>query len=104
MLICLIGPAKSGKNSLAEHLVTEHGFARVHLGSRAPLDSDPSSSLHFDSSSDFLDHVTRSWRRNYVTTDLTHRAKLEEFSKRPFVAVVAIDAPLGVRYRRAVAL
>ncbi|GAA5830783.1 hypothetical protein JCM3766R1_003425 [Sporobolomyces carnicolor] len=104
MLICLIGPAKSGKNSLAEHLLTEHGFARVYLGSRAPLGSDPSSSLHFDSSSDFLDHVTRSWRRNYVTTDLIHRGKLEEFSKRPFVAVVAIDAPLGVRYRRAVAL
>ncbi|GAA5916952.1 deoxycytidine monophosphate deaminase [Sporobolomyces salmoneus] len=103
MLICLIGPAKSGKNSLAEHLTTEHGFARVHLSSRPALGSD-SSSIHFDSSSDFLDHVTRSWRRNYVTTDLTHRGKLEEFSKRPFVAVVAVDAPLGVRYRRAIAL
>lgn len=103
MLICLIGPAKSGKNSLAEHLTTTHDFTRVHLSSQPPL-SDSSSSLYFDSSNDFLDHVTRSWRRNYVTTDLTHRGKLEEFSKRPFVAVVAVDAPLGVRYKRAIAV
>ncbi|GAA6002280.1 hypothetical protein JCM5350_006817, partial [Sporobolomyces pararoseus] len=80
-----------------------HNFTRVHLSSQSPL-SDSSSTLHFDSSNDFLDHVTRSWRRNYVTTDLTHRGKLEEFSKRPFVAVVAVDAPLGVRYKRAIAV
>ncbi|GAA5873132.1 hypothetical protein JCM16303_006952 [Sporobolomyces ruberrimus] len=104
MLICLIGPAKSGKNSLADHLTSTHGFTRVHLASPPPLDSDSSSTLSFDSSSEFLDHVTRSWRRNYVTTDLTHRGKLEEFSKRPFVAVVAVDAPLGVRYKRAIAV
>ncbi|GAA6005802.1 hypothetical protein JCM11491_004016 [Sporobolomyces phaffii] len=103
MLICLIGPPKSGKNSLAEYLSSAHGFTRVHVSTRPPLDADSASTLSFDSSSDFLDHVTRSWRRNYVTTDLTHRGKLEEFSKRPFVAVVAVDAPLGVRYRRAIA-
>jgi len=103
MLICLIGPAKSGKNSLAEHLTSTHDFTRVYLNSPLPL-SATSSYLSFNSSSDFLDHVTRSWRRNYVTTDLTNRGKLDEFAKRPFVAVVAVDAPLGIRYKRAVAV
>lgn len=92
MLVCLVGPPQAGKSSLADFLVREHAYERVHLG-QTP----------YTSSSDFLDHATRTWRRNYVTTDLTSRAKLVEFAKRPFVAIVAVDAPLGVRFRRAVA-
>ncbi|GAA5935671.1 deoxycytidine monophosphate deaminase [Sporobolomyces koalae] len=102
MLICLIGLPQSGKSSLADHLVAEQGFTRVHLSTLPSLDAG-STALRFDSSNDFLDHVTRSWRKDYVTTDLVHRAKLDEFAKRPFVAVVAVDAPLGIRYKRAVA-
>jgi adenylate kinase family enzyme len=33
MLICLVGPPQAGKNSLADHLVAQHGYERVHLGS-----------------------------------------------------------------------
>ncbi|GAA5888585.1 hypothetical protein JCM5296_001079 [Sporobolomyces johnsonii] len=100
MLICILGPKCSGRNTLADHLSREHGFTRVRLSSPA-RDPDPNE-LHFASSSDFLDHATRSWRRHYVTTDLTSKPKLVEFAKRPFVAVVAVDAPLGVRFKRAV--
>ncbi|BGP14499.1 hypothetical protein JCM10213_003085 [Rhodosporidiobolus nylandii] len=106
MLICLIGPPQSGKDSLASFLVAHRSFQRVHLSpsppSPAPLDAPKDSQLHFHSSSDFLDHATRFWRRDYVTTDLTNKLKLGEFAKRPFVAVIAVDAPLGVRFRRAV--
>ncbi|GAA5967820.1 hypothetical protein JCM21900_001781 [Sporobolomyces salmonicolor] len=102
MLICILGPTCSGRNTLADHLSREHGFTRVRLASRS-RDPDPGANeLHFASSSDFLDHATRTWRRNYVTTDLTSKPKVVEFAKRPFVAVVAVDAPLGVRFKRAV--
>ncbi|GAA6060724.1 hypothetical protein JCM10212_003345 [Sporobolomyces blumeae] len=105
MLICLIGPPKSGKDSLATHLTRDHGFTRVHLASTSTSSaSSSSSSLSFDSSSAFLDHVTRSWRRDFVTTDLVNRTQLTEFAKRPFVAIVAVDAPLGTRFKRAVRL
>lgn len=102
MLICLVGPPQAGKNSLAEHLVREHGYERVHLASsRASSHAGPRSV--YASSSEFLDHATRTWRRSYVTTDLVSKAKLAEFAKRPFVAIVAVDAPLGVRFKRALA-
>ncbi|GAA5855784.1 hypothetical protein JCM8547_000355 [Rhodosporidiobolus lusitaniae] len=104
MLICLVGPPQSGKNSLADYLVSQ-SFQRIHISPSppppAPLDAPPHSHLHFTASSDFLDHATRFWRRDFVTTDLVSKSKLAEFVKRPFVAVVAVDAPLGVRFRRA---
>lgn len=106
MLICLVGPPQAGKDSLARFLVNEHAFERIRLGRprprRDPIERDDAEST-FSSSSEFLDHATRTWRRNFVTTDLVSKAKLVEFAKRPFVAIVAVDAPLGVRFRRAVA-
>ncbi|GAA6037246.1 hypothetical protein JCM8097_008641 [Rhodosporidiobolus ruineniae] len=106
MLLCLIGPPCSGKSTLADWLTT-HSFQRIHISSSAPpppppLDAPPNSHLHFNSSSDFLDHATRYWRRDYVTTDLTNKLKLQEFAKRPFTAIVHLDAPTGTRFRRAV--
>lgn len=104
MLIAIVGPPQAGKHTLANHLVTQHQFTRVHITSSAPppLDKD-ANSLYFSSSSEFLDHATQTWRVDYVTTDLKNKLKLQEFSKRPFVAVVAVDAPIGVRFKRAVA-
>ncbi|GAA5925696.1 hypothetical protein JCM3775_001476 [Rhodotorula graminis] len=102
MLICLVGPPQAGKQSLAHHLVTHHSFTRVHLDTTSESSSS-STELSFTSTSDFLDHATRTWRVDYVTTALTSRQKLVEFAKRPFVAIVHVDAPLGVRFKRAVA-
>lgn len=99
MLILLIGPPKAGKEILAQHLCSQHSFTRVHL---SPSSNDDPNALHFDHSSTFLDHVTRTWRKDYVSTDLRSSLKLQEFSKRPFVAIVAVDAPVGVRFLRAV--
>ncbi|KAL8287076.1 hypothetical protein RQP46_004082 [Phenoliferia psychrophenolica] len=97
MLICILGPPQSGKSSLAEHLVAQHDFTRVHLGSASLPAGAPADALAFASSSEFLDFVTQTWRKNYVTTDIKGRLKLVEFAKRPFVAVVSVQAPLGVR-------
>lgn len=105
MLIIVIGPHKAGKDVLAQHLVTKHGFRRVRLGAATGRDASNATgdALWFSSSSAFLDYATRTWRRDYVCTDMHSHLKLQEFVKRPFVAVVAVDAPLGVRFRRAVA-
>lgn len=102
MLIAVIGPPKAGKDVLATHLVLDHGFTRVHISAHRPAAASGQDALHFTSSSAFLEHATKSWRRDYVTTDLQSRLKLQEFAKRPFVAIVAVEAPLGVRFTRAV--
>ncbi|SCV71274.1 BQ2448_2862 [Microbotryum intermedium] len=103
MLIILIGASQAGKDTLAQHLVGTHSYTRVHLTrdriSKSKLAAS-SSDLHFDSSTEFLDYATRYWKVDYVTTDLRNAVKLHEFSKRPFVAVVAVEAPLSVRCSR----
>ncbi|KAK4703015.1 dCMP deaminase, partial [Phenoliferia sp. Uapishka_3] len=103
MLICVLGTPQSGKNSLANHLVDTYDFTRVYLGSASLPPDASSNALAFPSSSAFLDFVTQTWRKNYVTTDIRRRTKLEEYAKRPFVAIVSVQAPLGVRFKRAVA-
>lgn len=54
----------------------------------------------FASPEKLLDHVTRNWRKNFVTVDLTSSALVGLFAKRPFFLLVNVDAPLLQRYRR----
>lgn len=107
-LIAILGPPASGKNSLANYLQATENFIRVHINPSSPQTSPNADSLAsateltFQHSSDLLNHATRQWRRNFVTTDLREKDKLQEFVKRPFVAVLDVSAPVGVRWRRAV--
>ncbi|KAF8560060.1 hypothetical protein OG21DRAFT_1473562 [Imleria badia] len=54
----------------------------------------------FASPEDLLDHVTRNWRKDFVTVDLTSSPLVGLFAKRPFFLLVNVDAPLLQRYRR----
>ena len=54
----------------------------------------------FASPEKLLDHVTRNWRKNFVTVDLTCTPLVSLFAKRPFFLLVNVDAPLLQRYRR----
>ncbi|KAH0838043.1 dCMP deaminase [Lanmaoa asiatica] len=54
----------------------------------------------FASSEELLNHVTRNWRKNFVTVDLTSSSLVNLFAKRPFFLLVNVDAPLLQRYRR----
>lgn len=106
-LIAILGPTASGKNTLANHLQSTQAFIRVHIDPNTtqslPSDDDiTSTELGFRHSSDLLSHATRQWRRNFVTTDLRDKDKLQEFVKRPFVVVIDVSAPVGVRWRRAI--
>lgn len=52
------------------------------------------------STKEMLDHVTRDWRNHYVTADVLSYEELTEFTIRPFVLVVRLDAPILERFRR----
>lgn len=101
--IAILGPACAGKTTLADHLVKDRGYTRCSIDPAIPLESTMSlnsSELSFRNSSDLLNFATAHWRRDFVTTDLNQKLKLQEFTKRPFVVVIDIQAPLGVRWRR----
>lgn len=61
-------------------------------------------SLYFSTSSDMLEHATRNWRMNFVTIDLDTQESLEQFVRRPFIMVVNVDAPILLRFERALSL
>lgn len=65
--------------------------------SPSPHHSHP---LTFASPEELLNHVTRNWRKNFVTVDLTSDPLVTLFAKRPFFLLVNVDAPLLQRYRR----
>ena len=54
----------------------------------------------FVSPEELLDHVTRNWRKDFVTVDLTSSSLVDLFAKRPFFLLVNVDAPLLQRYHR----
>ncbi|KAL4070649.1 cytidine deaminase-like protein [Scleroderma citrinum] len=56
--------------------------------------------ITFSSSGDLLDHVTRNWRSDFVTEDLTSPELITLFARRPFFMLIRVDAPLMQRYRR----
>ena len=57
-------------------------------------------SIPFDSPDLLLDHVTRHWRSNFVTTDLDSDELVNHFIRRPFFMLISIDAPVLQRYYR----
>lgn len=56
--------------------------------------------MAFASPGELLNYVTRQWRKNFVTADLTSSSLVGLFAKRPFFLLVNVDAPLLQRYRR----
>jgi len=62
-----------------------------------------SRTLDFESSDALLDFVTKRWRDRWVTTSIQTEDELDAFSRRPFFLLVAVDAPLTLRWKRFVA-
>lgn len=58
----------------------------------------------FASSASLLSYATKSWRSDFVTTDLTTASDLDEFLKRPFFLLVGVEASASVRWSRSAAL
>ncbi|KAJ2892002.1 Deoxycytidine monophosphate (dCMP) deaminase, partial [Coemansia aciculifera] len=94
MFISLIGSKASGKEEVANYLVTRLNFTRLYL------DKTKDNKHAFATAKDLIDYITPRWRQNFVTTSVTSPIDVYLLWKRPFVLVVAIDAPLGTRYAR----
>lgn len=130
MFIGIAGPICSGKRTIANFLISNYNFTRLHLRqvehcsssnddftgvcTPAPLLEDDIHSLTngfkdvhvshrdvwFTSMSEMADYVTVRWRENFVTVDIWTEDDLEIIVKRPFFMLISVDAPLTVRWTR----
>ncbi|KAJ1863774.1 Deoxycytidine monophosphate (dCMP) deaminase [Coemansia sp. RSA 2703] len=107
MFISVIGSKSSGKEEVANYLVRCMGFTRIRLARQSNARTDTAkdsgaepTELTFKTTKQILEYITPLWRTNFVTTDVTSPIDLYLLWKRPFVLVVGIDAPTGIRYRR----
>ncbi|KAJ9100967.1 hypothetical protein QFC19_005363 [Naganishia cerealis] len=130
MFIALIGTPSAGKNTIAQYLISQHGFQRIRLADRIPngtgssnghpltenpvspadlsalhleelpVSQKPAESLVFPDVATLLNAVTKTWQVDYVTTDLGSVEQVEPFVKRPFFLLVSVDGPLMTRFKR----
>ncbi|EGG07248.1 uncharacterized protein MELLADRAFT_35707 [Melampsora larici-populina 98AG31] len=104
MLIALIGSRYAGKDTIAQHLVTQHAFKEVRITtSRSDgidMNQSTSDKLRFTDHDGFLDYSTKHWSHDFVTTDLQSKIEIEKFLKRPFFVLVNVEAPTRLRWER----
>ncbi|CAG8474029.1 13227_t:CDS:2 [Gigaspora rosea] len=77
MFIGITGSICSGKHTIAEWLVSVHGFTPLTLRDNDNYRLD---ALHFETPSDLLEYVTKNWIDNFVTCDIDSLYVLETYS------------------------
>jgi len=110
MFIGIIGTTCSGKKSVEKYLLNK-GFISLRLKSKTIrenglMTSEPANGgdeKSFADTSSMLDYATYNWCENHVATCLDTPEMLEPFMKRPFFLLLSIDAPIFLRWKRAVA-
>ncbi|KAF2147565.1 uncharacterized protein K452DRAFT_9064, partial [Aplosporella prunicola CBS 121167] len=116
MLIGLCGGICAGKTTVANYLIEEHGFQRLHVSSpenataaeeeeaSSPPPTNPTTSTHpvqtFPTIDALLEHVTQHWRTPFVTTTIPTLPALDALQRRPFFLLIGIDAPISARWTR----
>ncbi|KAI8924651.1 cytidine deaminase-like protein [Entophlyctis helioformis] len=116
MLVGLVGPTCAGKSSTMHLLQDVYGFVQLlvspALASALPATDDNDGNdgnddidgrpiLAFPTATALCEHATIHWRRHFVVKDINALDDWQQlFLKRPFVLLVAVDAPVGERYRR----
>ncbi|KAI7134914.1 deoxycytidylate deaminase [Hortaea werneckii] len=118
MLIGICGGICAGKHSIQDFLVREHDFTPLHLsrtetpgieksasGSTVPTgdSSQPNgtrNSQTFATAEALVDHATKNWQANFVTTSIYDETIVEALAHRPFFILVHIDAPISIRWQR----
>jgi dCMP deaminase len=118
MLVGICGGLCAGKHTVAEYLVQQHGFLRLHLPTKPAslfpdqdeqdaerllptvADEKGTRGLTFPDVDALLDFVTKRWREHWVLTDIWDDAILEMLLRRPFFMLISVDAPVGLRYER----
>ena len=106
MLISIIGGQCSGKKSIANHLIQREGFTLVTIHNKTSTSASTctsDSTLTFPSPASLLEYATTHWRDQLVTLDLNTKQQLEiGFDKRPFFLLLAVQAPVLIRWKRLV--
>ncbi|RKP09069.1 cytidine deaminase-like protein [Thamnocephalis sphaerospora] len=111
MLIGIVGPACSGRHTVARLLVERDGFRLLTI--RAPAGTvpgpvaparigsdDDDNNNAFANAKQLLAYVTPRWRERFVTCDIASLDVLEQLRHRPFFVLLAVDAPTLIRYAR----
>ncbi|ORZ24354.1 deoxycytidylate deaminase [Absidia repens] len=100
MLIAIIGAQCSGKHTFSNYLVEKHRFTYVYMNqppSTVPTLYD--NGLRFDTLDDMQQYITKRWRQRFVTCAINSNG-IWFLKKRPFFLLVALDAPIFIRYQR----
>ncbi|KAL2059054.1 hypothetical protein ABVK25_000346 [Lepraria finkii] len=110
MLIGLCGGICAGKNSVADYLVDNHDFSRLHLSQEvSPLGNPYMNELNgvaafrersFSNVDALLEFVTKHWKQRWITTDIWNEQVLESLLRRPSFILVSVDAPVSLRWQR----
>ncbi|KAL8306187.1 hypothetical protein RB601_009044 [Gaeumannomyces tritici] len=116
MLIGICGSICAGRSTVAQYLVSHHGFKRLEIRKPAQEGQDgPSAAngsgdqkaaakttgqpLSFSDADELLDFVTKRWRERWVTV-VTTVAVLDLLARRPFFLLISVDAPVTTRWKR----
>jgi dCMP deaminase len=110
----------SGKSSIAEYLIEEHGFTRLFLKRTSPTPAVEKSAIdislpllhksdiyrhheplpEFQDPDSLLNFVTKRWKENWVTTDIWDEGVVNILTRRPFFFLISVDAPITLRWER----
>ena len=94
----------AGKNSVADYLVENLGFIRLHLAQQASprleAEQHEAKEKYFVCVQSLLDFVTKQWQQRWVMTDVWNESILENLLRRPSFILVSVDAPVGLRWQR----
>lgn len=94
----------AGKNTVADYLTENLGFARLHLAQQQSpqleVKQQDANAKSFACVTSLLDFVTKQWQQRWVTTDLWNESILENLLRRPSFILVSVDAPVSVRWKR----
>ncbi|KAG0783940.1 hypothetical protein G6F22_008495 [Rhizopus arrhizus] len=103
MFIGIIGPKSSGKHTIAEYLVNRHGFEFLTIRKNLDVYNRDvySNARYFDNIDNMQVYVTERWQDNFITCDIDCK-DLDMLRKRPFFLLLAVEAPVTMRYKRSV--
>ncbi|RUP46151.1 hypothetical protein BC936DRAFT_147295 [Jimgerdemannia flammicorona] len=105
MLIGICGSPCSGKHTVVRYLVDTYAFRYLSVHNRNTVDIHrdeltDEQRIDFNDVKEMEQFVTKRWREDFVTCHVGDAIAFEKFRKRPFFLLVAIEAPIIVRYHR----
>lgn len=94
-------PIPSSSSAVGSNAGTSHPGTSTSSSSSSSFSATASVPSVFPSATALLEYATAHWREDLVTVDLSRGADVRlGFDKRPWFLLVAVEAPLGVRFSR----